>query len=91
MAADYPALLQEKLDQGVDLDTALTSLRSQGASILDSIKAVREVQAVSLGDAKQLVAGSPAWDDLREDHNRFIDETLAVFKAEDEAFNAEQD
>ena len=83
MALDHAALLRELLDRGVSLDAALAAVRRRGASPIESIKAVREVRAVSLGEAKELVAGSPAWDDYREAHDRLVAEILAALEAGD--------
>ena len=75
---DYIALLRDALARGATLDGALAILRDRKASILDSIKCVREVKAVSLGEAKQLVAGSPVWDDIRDDHDRFVEKLIKL-------------
>jgi ribosomal protein L7/L12 len=76
MAVDFTTVLRNELARGTTLDSALVMLREQGASIIDSIKCVREVKSVSLGHAKQLVSGSPAWDDIRESHAKFIEELI---------------
>jgi ribosomal protein L7/L12 len=42
-------------------DDLILYLKSKGFDILTSIKIIREALGISLGDAKQLVAGSIAW------------------------------
>lgn len=76
MALDFVALLRGLIDLGDSLDSALAVLRVRGATHIDSIKAVRQVQAVSLREAIDLVGGSPAWDEIREPLDRPITENL---------------
>jgi len=52
---DYATLLQEALPQGNPLDFVLAALREQGASKVESIKAVHNVMGLSLTEAKRLV------------------------------------
>lgn len=60
---DYSTLLREALNRGFSADLALAALRERGATLIDCVKAVREVQGLSLSEAKQLVDGSGAWSD----------------------------
>ena len=53
---DYAALLREALRQGNPVDVVLAALREQGASLVESIKAVHDVMGVSLTEAKKIVA-----------------------------------
>jgi ribosomal protein L7/L12 len=82
MALDPAAFLREALRRGIPLDAVLAALRQHGATPIESIKAVREVRGVGLGEAKQLVSTSPAWDDIREEHERFVEEIVAAFQAD---------
>ena len=79
---DYSTLLREATSRGYSLDLALTVLREQGASPIDSIKAVREVTGVSLTEAKKLVSGSKTWEDIRDSHARFVDEIADAFESD---------
>jgi len=81
MALECAAFLREALRRDIPLDAALAALRRRGATPIDSIKAVREVNAVSLGEAKRLVAESPTWDDVREAHDRLVEELLAILES----------
>jgi hypothetical protein len=68
-------MLKAAMDRGEPLDASLAALRQQGASIIDSIKAVRETNlAVSLSEAKRLVEASSAWEGGREARGQFVDE-----------------
>lgn len=57
----YTALLADLMAGGVLLEEALLKLRIAGATPVETIKAIRIVQGVSLGEAKQVIVHSPAW------------------------------
>ena len=61
---DYAALLREALRRGYSLEPTLAALREQGASLIESIKVVREVTGMSLAEAKKAVTDSHAWDEI---------------------------
>lgn len=65
---------RERRDAGVPLEQVLQDLRGLGASIIDSLKIVRQVEAVSLGTAKDLIDNSPTWADYRECNERVRNE-----------------
>jgi hypothetical protein len=56
--------LRRLLDGGADLDTALGTLRLQGASWPECIASLRAVRGCSIAEAQQLVQGSPVWADV---------------------------
>lgn len=71
-----PHRLQEVLDrerplysEGKSMDSVLMDLRADEFSVIDCIKAVRELQPCSLAEAKQIVHFSEAWSDLRDAHD----------------------
>jgi len=70
------------LPDAASINLFLATLRAEGASAIDAIKAVREKQKVSLGDAKRIVLNSPAWIDAREAQVRLFDEILAALESE---------
>ncbi len=39
----------------------IAAMKRQGLSIIEAIKATREIYSIGLGDAKQLVTLHPAW------------------------------
>lgn len=57
----YTALLADLMAGGALLEEALVKLRIAGATPVDTIKAIRIVQCVSLGEAKRVFVHSPAW------------------------------
>ena len=66
------------MDRGEPLDASLAALRQQGASIIESVRAVREANLVSsLMEAKRLVEASSAWEGGREARRQFVDEITA--------------
>lgn len=60
---DYSTLLREALNRGFSAELALAALRERGVTLIDCVKAVREVQVLSLSEAKRLVDDSQAWRD----------------------------
>jgi ribosomal protein L7/L12 len=48
------------------MQSFLRELRNRGAFQVESIKAVRQLAGVSLGEAKNIVHFSQAWEDTRE-------------------------
>jgi hypothetical protein len=78
----YSEMLKAAIDRGEPLDASLAALRQQGASIIDSVKAVREANLVSsLSEAKRLVEASSAWEGGHEARRPFIDQTTAPHDA----------
>ena len=58
---DYGTLLSEALRRGYALEPALAALREQGATLIESVKVVREVTGMSLAEAHKAVTESQAW------------------------------
>jgi ribosomal protein L7/L12 len=52
---------QKRVSQGEPRDDVIASLHADGLSIIESIKAVRTLYGVGLGDAKQIVTAHPVW------------------------------
>ena len=52
---DYATLLREALRQGHPIDVVLAALLEQGASKVESTKAVHDVMGLRLMEAKKLV------------------------------------
>lgn len=63
-------------------DEALSRMRADGFSIVDSIKVTKSVLGVSLADAKRIVHDSSAWRDQRDSADRFHDSIEAVAASE---------
>lgn len=63
-----------------DVDKLILRLHEEGNSIIESIKAVRELLGVNLGEAKQLVSQNPVWHDVVEAHIPLHDELIALME-----------
>jgi len=63
-------LAKKQRRKGSSVEEVLASLRSEGATIVDSVKVVREVEGVRLGRAKEIVDSSDTWADVRESNER---------------------
>lgn len=59
-----------------DFDSVLRHLRENGFSKLESIKALRELCGISLGEAKRKASLSEVWADTLDDSNRLHDAFL---------------
>ena len=60
---DFSEMLRESLSSGSSLDATLKVLRNQNASLIQCIKAVKEVRKTDLEESKRLVLNSPAFSD----------------------------
>ena len=58
---------QNRIRRGSGLEPVLFELREKGADKIDSIKIVRSVMNVSMGQAKSMVDRSEAWSDRYAD------------------------
>ena len=70
--------LRRLVRDGVALDTALSTLRADGASIIECIAAVRWVRGCDLAEAKRIVHTSPAWSDVAAQNAEFHEELEAL-------------
>ncbi len=61
MKDDYGSDLSKMIESGIELNEALGQLREMGASSIKTIKAIRDAQGVSLGEAKIIFSDCPAW------------------------------
>jgi ribosomal protein L7/L12 len=69
MSHDFESLIHEARRMrsiGADTDDVLAFLREKGCYKLQSIKVLREVEGISLGEAKERVHLSRTWADTRE-------------------------
>jgi ribosomal protein L7/L12 len=65
-----------------DIEALLHSLRERGVSRFDSIKLVRQICQVTLGEAKKMVVFSAEWSDTVESTAQFHDAVAEAVKAE---------
>ena len=69
-------------DDGARWDEILGTLRDEGFSKVECIRATVEILRLPLSDAKRIVHESRAWADRREDDDRFHEVLEAEFRAE---------
>lgn len=69
-------------DDGARWDEILETLRAEGFSKVESIRATVEILRLPLADAKRLVHESRAWADRQADDDRFHEVLEAEFRAE---------
>jgi ribosomal protein L7/L12 len=67
---------------GARWDEILETLRAEGFSKVESIRATVEILRLPLADAKRLVHESRAWADRRADDDRLHEDLEAEFGAE---------
>ena len=69
-------------DDGARWDEILGTLRGEGSSKVECIRATVEILRLPLPDAKRIVHESRAWADRRDDDDQFHDALEAEFRAE---------
>jgi hypothetical protein len=72
----------EMWDEGARWDEILQTLRGEGFSKVDCIRATVEILRLPLADAKRIVHESHAWADRRETDDHFHEVLEAEFRAE---------
>ena len=65
---------RERYDPKGDAEGVIAFMRSAGFSMIDCIKALRELSGCSLADAKLTVHHSETWSDQRESSERLHEE-----------------
>lgn len=71
-------MLAERLEAGVEQNTALAELRAAGATPVDTIKTIRQVLDVELGKAKRIFLQCSAWKREVEAADELHSEIIAV-------------
>ncbi|PSQ70648.1 MAG: hypothetical protein BRD37_00115 [Bacteroidetes bacterium QH_8_67_23] len=71
---------QAVLEEGGTLEAVLRLLRQAGCSKTDSMRVVRSLKEVPLGEAKRIVHFSDAWQERRADDEHFHDELAQTFE-----------
>jgi hypothetical protein len=62
---EWVARFRSVRSSGGSIEDALAELRQAGADIVDSVKALREVEGIRLGAAKVIIDESATWADAR--------------------------
>ncbi len=65
---------KEMLFQGQDTEAILAFLKDSGCSKIDSIKVIRNLKQISLGEAKDIVHFSRTWQDRSKEDEAFHDD-----------------
>jgi len=78
-------LASRKRREGCSMEDVLSSLRSAGATMVDSLKVVREVEGIRLGRAKELVDSSATWADMHESNERLRSVAQQALEEDDES------
>jgi hypothetical protein len=74
------AELRQLLASGADQEMVLRRMRSEGLNVIASIKLLRDLTGLSLGDAKIAVHYSPVWADSRESNDALHEASFAAAK-----------
>lgn len=72
--------LRSELEQGRSQSNVITSMSQRGFTILDAIKATRELFGVSLGEAKDIVASHVAYRGIADASSPLQDEIIRSFE-----------
>jgi hypothetical protein len=68
-----------RVESGVSASTVIRELHDEGFWILESIKLIRSIYSVDLGEAKRLVVNHPVWDEVIEASEPLYDSLEEVF------------
>jgi len=71
---------RSEIAQGRSQSDIIASMKCRGFTILDAIKAVRTLFAVSLGEAKELVASNAAYSESADASAPLQDEMIRSFE-----------
>jgi hypothetical protein len=82
MIGEVTGRATEMWDEGARWDEILQTLRGEGFSKVDCIRATVEILRLPLADAKRLVRESQAWVDRREPDDQFHEVLEAELRAE---------
>ena len=77
------AFSAQRRSAGDSIEQVLAMLRERGATIADSLKVVRSVEGIQLGQAKEVVDTSKTWADLREPTQDIRSAALEALESED--------
>jgi len=80
-----PLLAQctQMLSDGCNVEAVLRFLKQNGASKVSSIKALADLKAIPLGEAKDIVHFSDTWNDTREHDEKIHDLLLSMAEQEE--------
>jgi hypothetical protein len=76
--AHLEKVCENKLQAGATLNDVIVYLHTQGVSILDAIKVIRNAGHLPLGEAKRLVSSHMLWRSIVEANQTLHDEIEAA-------------
>jgi ribosomal protein L7/L12 len=79
---DLKGLARRLRSEGIEWDEVLARLRCDGATIIESVKIVRELDSVTLGKAKDLVDSSIAWSDQFSENDALRKTAIEALEAD---------
>ena len=68
--------ITEMVERGSKPEAVVELLHASGSSVIESIKAVMEFYAMTLANAKQLVASQPCWKQVTAEADKLHEEIL---------------
>lgn len=77
-------LCREKINDGATREAVVTYLHGQGLNIIDSMKVMRKLYNLSLGEAKAQVTAHPVWADIVQSADGLHEELISVLEKESE-------
>ncbi len=77
---DVKAKCQKEVRDGKSSEEIIESLHASGLTIAESMKIIRELYKISLGEAKMMVARHPVWKDVIDAHTPFHDDLIRIIK-----------
>lgn len=80
--AELLALARRMEAEGRGTEEVLEAFRARSASIVESMKVMRELKGISLGEAKDLVHYSETWRDLAPAHSHIHEQLIAGLREE---------
>ncbi|HET8669751.1 MAG TPA: hypothetical protein VFM05_03720 [Candidatus Saccharimonadales bacterium] len=74
---------QKRASRGASSEDLILYLRREGITIVESMKVLKEIYKLSLGEAKELVTAHPAWADEVRSANILHEELENALQKED--------
>jgi len=89
--AEAVEIYQRRQAEGMSQDAIVADARNQGFSVIDTIKIVRQLYDIGLGEAKIIVTSHPAWAVEAQNMARLADAFIEVMRKEPYATVIEHD
>ncbi len=86
MSKSFEQIVQEyqvRVTQDISVEEVIQGLHDEGLTIIQSIKAVRTLYTIGLGEAKVIVAAHPVWTLLVRANEPFQEELVKFFSKDE--------